>query len=203
MKRFLIFGGFFLCLLAGCQRRLDLPVYRDEQPPSPPTVSAPGFLSYTIKKGAHYAEESNYKPVDLSELRFLVRFDSSAIYKTISPDNQWDINKLYGFSDNNSDHHQYSARFGWNWRDGALRLYAYVYNRGERSSRELSTLAIGHEAACSIRIKDSAYVFTVDSLTATMPRLSKEAKAKGYQLYPYFGGDEPSPHDIRIWIKNL
>jgi hypothetical protein len=28
-------------------------------------------------------------------------------------------------------------------------------------------------------------------------------KGQGYQLYPYFGGDETAPHDINIWIKNL
>jgi hypothetical protein len=34
-----------------------------------------------------------------------------------------------------------------------------------------------------------------------MPRLASTRKAKGYQLYPYFGGDEVAPHLINIWVK--
>jgi hypothetical protein len=33
--------------------------------------------------------------------------------------------------------------------------------------------------------------------------LAITTKAKGYQLYPYFGGNELAPHDMHIWIKDL
>jgi len=36
-----------------------------------------------------------------------------------------------------------------------------------------------------------------------MPRESTTTMAEGYQLYPYFGGDETAPHDIFIWIEKL
>jgi hypothetical protein len=36
-----------------------------------------------------------------------------------------------------------------------------------------------------------------------MSRTAATEKAKGYRLYPYFGGDELAPHQINIWIKNL
>ena len=134
---------------------------------------------------------------------FLARFDSTAIYQTQSIENQYDINKLYGFSDNNSDHHQYSARFGWRWSDKALRLFAYVYNGGAVISKELTTVMIGAEVNCSIRISGDNYLFTVNGITTSMPRTATTDKAKGYQLYPYFGGDESAPHQINIWIKNF
>ncbi|MEO5783498.1 MAG: hypothetical protein ABIQ07_09520 [Ginsengibacter sp.] len=35
----------------------------------------------------------------------------------------------------------------------------------------------------------------------SLPRTSTTAKAIGYKLYPYFGGDETAPHEIDIWIK--
>jgi hypothetical protein len=42
----------------------------------------------------------------------------------------------------------------------------------------------------------------VNGITTQLPRLATTEKAKGYQLYPYFGGDEAAPHQVNIWIKN-
>ena len=115
-------------------------------------TAAQGFIQYTIKKGAHFTSGNVHKKVETSQMAFIVRFDSSAIYKSLSEENQYDINKLYGFSDNNSDHHQFSARFGWRWSDGALRLFGYVYNDGAVISKELTTITIGAETACAIKV---------------------------------------------------
>ncbi len=43
----------------------------------------------------------------------------------------------------------------------------------------------------------------MDEITELLPKLSTTPLAKGYLLYPYFGGDEVAPHDINIWIKTL
>jgi hypothetical protein len=139
--------------------------------------------------------------VNITELKFIARFDSSAIYQAAAPENQYDINKLYGFSDNDAPHQNFSARFGWRWSDGALRLFAYTYNNGVRHEQELGTLAIGGEANCSIKLQPEVYVFTFNGKSVSMPRQSTTVTAKGYQLYPYFGGDEPAPHNIRILIR--
>lgn len=160
------------------------------------------FIKYTIEKGNQYCNSNGFKTIETTEMKFAVKFDSAAIYETVLPENQYDINKLYGFSDNNSDHHQYSARFGWRWSDKALRLFAYVYNQGAVVSKELATVAIGAETNCSIKVTNSNYLFTVNGNTTPLPRLATTENAKGYQLYPYFGGDETAPHQINIWIKN-
>ena len=164
-------------------------------------LSTSSFKQFTIPKGQHYATENNIKAVEITEMKFVVKFDSSAIYTTADPDNQYDINKLYGFSDNGDQHHSFSARFGWRWSDKALRLFAYTYNNGVRDEKELGTIAIGTEVHCSIKVQGEVYQFEVDGKTETMLRLSTTTVGKGYQLYPYFGGDEPAPHDVRIWIK--
>ena len=65
----------------------------------------------------------------------------------------------------------------------------------------MTTVAIGSELHCSIKVQGEVYQFTVDGKTETMPRMSTTQNGKGYQLYPYFGGDEGAPHDVRIWIK--
>ncbi len=167
------------------------------------TVTSNQFVQYTILKGQQYCDKSTYQPVKYDFLSFVVKFDSSAIYQTTNAGNQDDINKLFGFSDNNAQHQQYSARFGWRWSKNALRLFGYIYNNGVRSSKELGTVEIGTENSCSIKVSGSNYIFTLNGSSQIMPRASTTLKAEGYQLYPYFGGDEVAPHTISILIKQL
>ncbi|HVF81334.1 MAG TPA: hypothetical protein VM884_05350 [Flavisolibacter sp.] len=167
------------------------------------STPATSFKQFVIPQGEHYATENGLKPLEIAELKFVVKFDSSAIYQTTNPENQYDINKLYGFADNSEPHHLYSARFGWRWSDGALRLFAYTYNRGVRDSKELGTVAIGKEMECSIKVAGEVYLFSLEGKTETMARLSTTPTAKGYQLYPYFGGDEVAPHQVKIWIREV
>ncbi|MDQ3277864.1 MAG: hypothetical protein M3Q06_06035, partial [Bacteroidota bacterium] len=95
----------------------------------------------------------------------------------------------------------YSARLGWRWSEGALRLFAYIYNNGARQEKEVTAVPIGKNILCSIAVTKGAYVFTVDEKLETLPRLSTTPLAKGYRLYPYFGGDETAPHEVRILIR--
>jgi hypothetical protein len=180
-------------LCSGCNKMADVI--------SPSNSGAGQFVDYTIRKGNQYCEGNAYQPIETGELKFTVRFDSTAIYQTVDPVNQFDINKLYGFSDNNALHHQFSARFGWRWSEGALRLFAYVYNEGAVLSKELTTVQIGQELACSISVTGTHYIFTAGKVSADLPRMSTTPRATGYRLYPYFGGDETAPHEIHIWIR--
>ena len=116
-----------------------------------------GYRTYTIKKGEQYSNSITSKFVD-PEMKFKVIFDSSAIYTTIDPDNQVDINKLYGFSDCGKDHQTNSARFGWRWSNDSLRLFAYCYKNAVMTFKELSTIEIGKEQDCSILI-DAPIIF--------------------------------------------
>jgi hypothetical protein len=161
------------------------------------------FSKFTIAKGAQNADINGYKRVETSELNFVVRFDSSAIYQTSNPANQNDINKLFGFSDNNAEHLQYSARFGWNWGKEGLKLHAYVYNNGVRTTRLLGIVPVGADQQCSIKVTEGTYIFSLNGSTETLPRESTAPQALGYKLYPYFGGDEVAPHNITIYIKEL
>src|SRR4051812_33571860 len=110
-------------LLASCNKMAEAIIDKGNS-------SSTDFLKYSIRQGQQYCDQNGFKLVETGEMKFVVKFDSTAIYQSQSAENQYDINKLYGFSDNNSDHHQYSARFGWRWSENALRLFAYVYNEG-------------------------------------------------------------------------
>jgi hypothetical protein len=181
----------------GCKKALEALTENNNQ------VIENGFARFVIRSGQQFCDQNAYKQVAFSQLKFTVRFDSSAIYTTQDPSNQYDINKLFGFSDNDSDHHQFSARYGWRWSDNQLRLFAYVYNQGAVISKELGSFAIGSEINCSIEAANTNYTFTTNGAVERLPRMATTAMAKGYQLYPYFGGDERAPHEIRIWIKQL
>lgn len=170
-----------------------------EMPPAEPGPP----VEYLIRAGQQFADNNQVVAFESGELKFRVRFDSSAVYSTTVPENQFDINKLYGFSDNNSQHHQFSARFGWRWSDGKLSLHAYIYNNGIRTSKEISAVEIGKEHHCSIQVKKGWYVFRLNGKSVTMPRAATTEKGSGYRLYPYFGGDELAPHDIHIFIREL
>ena len=165
--------------------------------------TTPEFIKYTILQGQQYCDKSTYVATNYSELSFAVIFDSSAIYKTIDSTNQYDINKLFGFSDNNADHHQFSARFGWRWSDDSLRLFGYTYNNGLRDSKELGTVQIGQSNNCSIKVSAQQYIFSLNGHIDSLIRESTTPTAVGYKLFPYFGGNELAPHQVTIWIKEL
>ncbi|RYZ16722.1 MAG: hypothetical protein EOO16_25345, partial [Chitinophagaceae bacterium] len=116
-------------LLAGCSKAVDALEQKVTEAVS--VQPATGTVAYTIPAGAHYCAQNGIRAVELKEQAFTVRFDSSAVYRSSDPANQYDINKLWGFTDNGgTDPLQSSARFGWRWSDGALRLFGFVHNRG-------------------------------------------------------------------------
>lgn len=196
---------FHICLcvfIFSCTKNLDDP-RQNLVPVTTPVPETTQFTVYTIRKGQNFADSNNFIQVQYAELKFIAKFDSSAIYQTVNPNNQYDINKLYGFSDNNAQHHQFSARFGWRWSDNALRLFGYIYYNGAVQYKELGIVAIGSENNCSIKVTAKSYIFSLNKVVDSLPRASITPLGSGYKLYPYFGGDEPAPHDVKIRIKEL
>lgn len=159
-----------------------------------------GYMAYTIKSGKH-SSVFKFTSHTSDVLKFDAIFDSSAIYDTEDPVNQYDINKLYGFSECNQHHQNNSARFGWRWLNGKLEIHGYVYNNGERLSQYITSVSLGESHTYQIRITDDWYLFRVDNELANLPRTNNCDMGLYYMLYPYFGGDETAPHDIKILIK--
>jgi hypothetical protein len=190
-------------LFFACQKGADVGSEANNAPDVVSVSSPKEYTTYTIAAGEQFCDINFHQPIHYNEIKFKVRFDSSCIYRTTEPGNQYDINKLYGFSDNNAHHHDFSARFGWRWSDDSLRLFAYIYNNSIRESKELGTVAIGVEQSCAVKVTAHSYFFSLNGKTQAMPRKSSTTKAEGYKLYPYFGGDELAPHKIAIYIKDL
>lgn len=197
MKTVYLLSG--VLFFAGCTKNVD---HVDEGPVKEPEPKPGQYSAYTIQKGAHYCDQNPIKPISTSEMKFMVRFDSSAIYQTELPENQYAVNKLWGFSEG-TDNHYNSARIGWSWTDNALRLYGYVYANGVLYYQEITTVTIDTEINCSIKLLENDYSFMVNGATVNLPRGPSGSQAIGYQQYPYFGGNEVAPHLITILIKGL
>lgn len=185
-----------ICFAVSCKRE----VYE-----MPLVDNSAKFVTYTIGKGQNYPNNDSTTIIitDYTEQKFIAKFDSSAIYTTALPSSQSDINKLYGFADNNMFHQIFSARFGWNWLSDGLHLWAYDYNNGVRDFKDLGTIAIGKEINCSIKVLPNNYVFSVDGKETLMLRTSPTPTGVGYKLFPYFGGHETAPHEVVILVKEL
>ncbi|WP_276496022.1 hypothetical protein [Pontibacter litorisediminis] len=167
-----------------------------------PKVEEEPVTVYTIKQGAHYSDKNNVRKRTTHLIRFEVTFDSTAIYTSAKANNQADINKLYGLSDCNTSHHTNSARFGWRWYNNRLELIAYTYLDKKWDYKLLGAVPIGQKVPLELRMEDGQYIFRMNGQEVSMPRACTGA-AEGYQLYPYFGGDETAPHDITIRIKDV
>ena len=165
------------------------------------TVTPDTYKEYIIPQGEHYALNNDFRTIKLHQLKFTALFDSSCIYTTTKDYNAGDVNKLYGFSDCNTMHHVNSARFGWRWTGHELEILVYCYVDSARVIQSLGNIAIGRDAHMSITVQPENYLFELNGVAVTMPRHCSTDSAEGYQLYPYFGGDEVAPHEIRIRIK--
>ena len=161
------------------------------------------FEVFQIREGNHYPSSlGSIQALQSDHLYFEAIFDSSAIYKNTIPENQHDINKLVGFSDCNSHHHQHSARFGWRWLDNQLEILGYCYVNGDRMVQSIGFVGLNEAHSYSIRITDDHYLFQLDQLKEVAIQRERRCKVGLYYLlYPYFGGTEAAPHDIFIRIK--
>lgn len=163
---------------------------------------------YLIKEGQHKSNVQGSLPgnglrsLKSERLAFTARFDRSAIYN-LGDDDQYDINKLFGFSDCNSHHQTNSARFGWtyNLKTEMVDIYAYVYSNGDRKIKKLGAARIGETKQYVLAVSEGHFQFSFDNTVEEFERGASCSTGLYYMLYPYFGGNRPAPHDITIAIK--
>lgn len=160
------------------------------------------WRTYEIKEGHHSAKGIHVETLTSDHLDFKARFDGTCIYALQSRD-QYDINKLYGFSDCNTGHSENSARFGWRWSvdRNKLEIFAYVHNDGNITHKYISDAEIGQEGSYSIYVVGDKYNFNFNGRLITMTRGCNSQRSVRYILYPYFGGTQKAPHNVYISIK--
>jgi len=161
------------------------------------------FDVYTIKAGEHYTSIRHTEFLQTTILQFDARFGESAIYTFADPGFQDSKNKLMGFSDCNSLHHENSARFAWQWYNNKIEIYAYCYHNGDRVEEFLGVVEPGETARYQIELTAKAYVFRFKGKEVTIDRGANCSTGTYLMLWPYFGGQLPAPHDISIYIRRF
>lgn len=187
MRHFLLIALFATSLMA-CNQPINI---------DPET----GFEVFTIPAGAHssIARSEVFNEIGIS---ITVKFDNSAIYTLENESDQADINKLIGFSDCAVNHQRESARIGWRWFEDELQILAYVYRDGDFTFEKMGAIPLNTEVEMEIRILNGQYLFSGEGLDAlAIERSAICDSGENYWLWPYFGGNQPAPHDITIQLK--
>lgn len=168
-------------------------------------------VEYLLPKGQHVSKKLGSLPGDkLGTLKsdmfaFTARFDKTVRYD-LGNKNQEDINKLMGFSDCNSLHHENSVRFGWRYslEKDLVEIFSYSYTNGALSYQHMGDVAIDETVRYQIQIIDNKFHLLLNGeVEQEVERGASCDVGLYYKLYPYFGGDEKSPHDISIFIKEI
>lgn len=158
---------------------------------------------YRMKSGNHYSTHLIHELRDV-RLTYDVIFDPSCVY-TINAADQADINKLFGFSECNDQHHENSARFGWRWYKDSLQILGYCYNEGVVATKYLASVPLEVSHQYTIEMTEDSYYFTISGKVSKvqMKRTYDCNKGLYYILFPYFGGNNAAPHDVDIYMRRI
>jgi RimJ/RimL family protein N-acetyltransferase len=113
-------------------------------------------------------------------------------------------NKLLGFSERNSLHHENSARFAWQWDNDRLEIFAYCYADGVREEQFVGVVNLNEYNRYEIEVGIGQYIFRLNSNEPVyMKRGGTCTMGLYYKLWPYFGGSVPAPHTVHIVVKGI
>jgi len=165
--------------------------------------------NFLIEKGKHYSNHFLRLYLFKREIKFKFKFDSNCKY-FFGNENDSDINKLFGIS--LGYHMKNSIRLGWRWNiyKKQFEILPYAHINGVRMPEYegkiynvLSTINSNELAECTIKINKYSYDIEIKTCTSIdfvsipkpyLPRI-------GYYLWPYFGGNEVTPHNMNIYIE--
>lgn len=186
------------------------------------------FTEYIIEKNNHYS----YDNADLfrwrrkfdftvaNELTFQCVFGRGCNHQPIKGEDKYDINKLYGVSFS-LDPRDNSIRIGWRYDEEKAKIKIYVYAHYDRSTiiKELGEVRLGERFLCSLD-----FIKTVDSdglnrVLCSLHKYNEQQRLEStstftskarfnrlgvkFKLYPYFGGNQVAPNDMKILIKTI
>ena len=164
-------------------------------------------MTFTIEKGKHYSDRFFHKLFNLVNFTsfntWTIIFDESCQYELLGPD-QYDVNKLIGFSIG-ANHHKESARFGWRSVANEIEISAYAYVNSKRIIEPIAKVPLNTNIDLFLDVEQHAKPFAVAFSTGPhvetkIPKITPFAI--GYSLWPYFGGNCPAPHKMKMEIFN-
>ncbi len=174
------------------------------------------YNAYVIKKGKHYCSATWERLIicNRSSMFFRVMFSNGASYILQDKNDQKDINKLYGLGWGLRGPTYNSLRVGWRFDPvtNLVELFTYVHdaNRGF-IYYALGKVSLLEEFEIRIYIdKGSRHAVNVmlkrnDANKNTVNRhvFVERIPYLKYRLFPYFGGNQTAPENIKIFIKEV
>jgi len=138
----------------------------------------------------------------MKDINVKVKFDESCLYEPF--DEEHDINKLWGIGF--VYHHKNSARFGWRAMGKIIEIHTYCYVDGKRVSEKLIECQPNEWLELDLDVFKDRYQFKAKNIDGERA-LKNIEKGKTsflqlftYKLFPYFGGNNPAPHNMGITI---
>ena len=167
-----------------------------------------GYRVYTIDRGSHYSDG----PLDklfgndnrANSWEWEVIFELSCIYSEsdlLNPSNYLDVNKLIGFSDCDRHHSEHSCRIGWRASGDSIELLIYKRDDNNIEFKSLKKIYPDQIVNVTLEFKDTIYISCIDGICDTLIRPCPNWSGRKYSLFPFFGGQETSPHKMKIRIK--
>ncbi len=160
--------------------------------------------NFKIRKDSHFCLHLPKFQYNLQELNFIANFDSNCEY-IINPEDQLDINKLYGIS---FGHHlKNSFRVGWTYNPNkkVIELWAFLHQDSKMSWEYLGDTIVEKNTKFNIQFRRNINTIVInwgDNQKEIITYKFPENKL-GYYLFPYFGGTQPSPNTLNIKIEQI
>lgn len=160
--------------------------------------------AYIIKAGEHFSAHPIKPYLGKTSFTVTVNFDESCRYNLDSID-QLDVNKLFGISFGN--HEDNSIRLGWAYNLDTLKMdiFTYTYEDGARKINKIGSCNLSVDIVIKLKLDFSGGTYQTTSLISIPEEqvftYKYPALRMGYYLYPYFGGNNPAPHDMIIYME--
>lgn len=157
---------------------------------------------YTIRKGCHYHQFHLVRIPRFVKSKVIwgdFRLPPSCWFELRNQDDH-DLNKLVGVT-RGLFVHKNSVRLAWrpDIRKNYFQIHAYVYDKGNRISRYLTTVGSHEKITWEIAMGENHYHFKVAEESLTIKKT--KSKRWGFSLSPYFGGNNKSPQTMNIYLK--
>jgi hypothetical protein len=173
------------------------------------------WTTYIIKKGHHFCQWTwgHLLPFTIADvLNFNVIFGRGYSYQ-LPKEDQKDINKLYGLGWSLRGPNHGSFRIGWRWNLEDSKLELLWLAQRSVNNWHCGLICVvhpGEEIAIRIILSDRSYqimykrerdsfytpVYLSKILIGNIPKLK-------YRCFPYFGGNQVAPSDVKILIREL
>lgn len=169
-------------------------------------------MNYHIIKGTHFSNLGlHFDPLlgKKKHVEFRFKFDSSCLYD-LGNENNYDINKLFGISI--GYHMNNSFRMGWRCVNGKLELHRFIHLNGKMQLENTFIQEIEVDQMYGGRFereenKITLFLSNMDPDNEEVPyKFVQYFDSKcwfSYCLFPYFGGNEPAPHNMEVYLSHF